>query len=145
MALAMESVGMRHEAYPYYKAVLAVDPGNGVALNNLAYLLAEEGRDLDSALTFIQKAKQQYPDNDDIADTMGWIYLKRTMNDDALTVFKDLVKRDPAKALFRYHLGAAQYQKRDFQAAKQSLQMALSLKPAKGDEAKIRELLAKIG
>jgi len=145
MALAMESVGMRHEAYPYYKAVLAVDPGNGVALNNLAYLLAEEGRDLDSALTFIQKAKQQYPESDDIADTMGWIYLKRTMNDDALTVFKDLVKRDPAKALFRYHLGAAQYQKRDFQAAKQSLQMALSLKPAKGDEAKIRELLAKIG
>lgn len=145
MALAMESVGMRHEAFPYYKEVLTADPSNAVALNNLAFLMAEEGRDLDSALTYIQKAKQQFPDNDDIADTMGWIYLKRTMNDDALSVFRDLVKRNPNKALFRYHLGAAQYQKRDFQAAKQSLQMALSLKPAKDEEAKIRELLAKIG
>ena len=145
MALAMESVGMKSEAYPFYKTALAVDPGKYIALNNLAYLLAEEGRDLDSALTYIQKARQLKPDNDDIADTMGWIYLKRTMNDDALTVFKDLVKRNPGRALFRYHLGAAQYQKHDFQAAKQNLQMALTLKPAKDDEAKIRELLAKIG
>jgi tetratricopeptide (TPR) repeat protein len=144
MALAMESVGMKHEAYPYYKTVLTVDPANAVALNNLAFLLAEEGRDLDSALTFIQKAKQQYPDNDDIADTMGWIYLKRNMNDDALSLFRDVVKRNPGRALFRYHLGAAQYQKHDFQAAKQSLQSALTLKSTKDEEAKIRELLAKI-
>ncbi|MGD0581078.1 MAG: tetratricopeptide repeat protein, partial [Bryobacteraceae bacterium] len=134
-----------HEAYPYYKSVLEVDSSDAVALNNLAFLMAEEGRDLDSALTYIQKAKQQYPNNDDIADTMGWIYLKKTLNDDALTIFRDLVKRNPNRALFRYHLGAAQYQKRDFQAAKQSLQMALSLKPGKDEEAKIRELLAKIG
>jgi len=147
MALAMESVGMKSEAYPFYKAVLAGQPSDterAITLNNLAYLLAEEGRDLDSALTYIQKAKQLEPDNDDIADTMGWIYLKRTMNDDALTVFRDLVKRNPGRALFRYHLGAAQYQKHDFQAAKQNLQMALTLKPVKDDEAKIRELLAKI-
>jgi tetratricopeptide (TPR) repeat protein len=148
MALAMETVGMKSESYPYYKAALAGQPSDdarAVAMNNVAYLLAEEGHDLDSALTYIQKARQLKPDNDDIADTMGWIYLKRTMNDDALTVFKDLVKRNPGRALFRYHLGAAQYQKHDFQAAKQNLQMALTLKPAKDDEAKIRELLAKIG
>ena len=147
MALAMESVGMKSEAYPFYKTVLAgqtSDNNRAITLNNLAYLLAEEGRDLDSALTYIQKARQLKPENDDIADTMGWIYLKRTMNDDALTVFRDLVKRNPGRALFRYHLGAAQYQKHDFQAAKQNLQMALTLKPAKDDEAKIRELLAKI-
>jgi tetratricopeptide (TPR) repeat protein len=148
MALAMETVGMNSESYPYYKTVLAGQPNDdvrAVALNNLAYLLAEAGHDLDSALTYIQKAKQLHPNDDDIADTMGWIYLKRTMNDDALTVFRDLVKRNPGRALFRYHLGAAQYQKHDVQAAKQNLQMALTLKPAKDDEAKIRELLAKIG
>ncbi len=145
MALAMESVGMKHEAYDYYKSVLAVEPGNPIALNNLAFLLAEEGRDLDSALTFIQKARQQFPDNEDILDTMGWIYLKRTMNDDAVTVFRDLVKRSPGKALFRYHLGVAQYQKHDFPAAKQSLQTALAQKPGKDEAAQIREVLAKIG
>ena len=106
MALAMESVGMKSEAYPFYKTALAVDPGKYIALNNLAYLLAEEGRDLDSALTYIQKARQLKPDSEDVADTMGWIYLKRTMTDDALTVFRDLVRRNPGKALFRYHLGA---------------------------------------
>jgi tetratricopeptide (TPR) repeat protein len=144
IALAMESAGMRHESLPYYKTVLSVSPTNPVALNNLAYLMAEEGRDLDSALTYIQKARQQFPDDPDIADTMGWIYLKKTLNDDALSIFKDLVKRDPSRALFRYHLGAAQFQKRDYTAAKQSLQTALSLKPAKEDEVRIRELLAKI-
>jgi uncharacterized protein HemY len=66
------------------------------------------------------------------------------MNDDALSLFRDVVKRNPGRALFRYHLGAAQYQKHDFQAAKQSLQSALTLKSTKDEEAKIRELLAKI-
>ena len=144
IALAMESIGMRHEALPYYKTVLSTDPSNALALNNLAFLMAEEGRDLDSALTYIQKAKHQYPDDVNIADTMGWIYFKKSLNDDALSIFKDLVKRNPANALFRYHLGAVQYKKGDIPAAKQSLQTALTLKPPKEEEVSIRALLATI-
>ncbi len=143
IALAMESLGMRHEALPYYKTVLSLEPANAVALNNLAFLMAEDGRDLDTALTYIQKAKQQFPDDPNIADTMGWIFLKKALYDDALPIFKDLVKRNPQKALFRYHLGVALYNKRDVAGARQSLQMALSLKPDKEEEAEIRTWLAK--
>ncbi|MGO9241077.1 MAG: tetratricopeptide repeat protein [Bryobacteraceae bacterium] len=143
IALAMESLGMRHEALPYYKTILSLEPGNAVALNNLAFLMAEEGRDLDTAFTYIQKAKQQYPDDVNIADTMGWIMLKKALYDDALSIFTDLVKRDPHKALFRYHLGVALYNKRDVTGARQSLQMALALKPDKEEEAGIRTWMAK--
>ena len=143
IALAMESLGMRHEALPYYKTVLSLEPANAVALNNLAFLMAEDGRDLDTALTYIQEARQQYPDDPNIADTMGWILLKKGLYDDALSIFKDLVKRNPQKALFRYHLGVALYNKHDVPGARQSLQMALSLKPDKEEEKEIRAWLVK--
>jgi tetratricopeptide (TPR) repeat protein len=145
LAMTLESAGMRREAMPLYANVLKKDGGNWLALNNIAYLMAEEGHDLNTALTYAQKAKQQAPSNDEVSDTLGWVYIQKKMADNALGIFKDLVKRNPTNAGFRYHLGYALYIKGDIPSAKQSLQAARGLKPNKEDDAHIRELLAKIG
>jgi len=141
LAMALDLVGRQDQSKPIYQDVIKADPNNVIALNNLAYLLAEDGKDLDQALTFVQRAKQQAPSNDDISDTMGLIYVKKKLTDDALRVFGDLVRRQPKNALYHYHLGMAQLQKGNRVAARQSLQTALQLKPAKQDEARIRELI----
>ena len=90
----------RPEAKQVYEATLKLDPNNAVVLNNLAFLLAESGGDLDDALTKAQRAKQILPNLFEISDTLGWIYLKKNLADNAIDIFKDLV----AKAAQPLHL-----------------------------------------
>jgi tetratricopeptide (TPR) repeat protein len=133
------------EARQVYEAVLKLDPNNGVALNNLAFLLCEHGGDLDDALTKAQRAKQLLPDLNEVSDTLGWIYLKKNLTDNALDIFKDLVNKVPAYAVFRYHLGMAYSQKGDKTRALKELQDALKCNPTKEDRDNIQQLIAKLG
>jgi tetratricopeptide (TPR) repeat protein len=144
LGMTYESAGMHRESVPFYENVLKANGNNPVALNNLAYLLAEDGRDLDRALTYASRAKQQLPNDDNVSDTLGWVYMKKKLADNALTIFKDLVKRNPTNAQYRYHLGMALFLKGDMPGAKQALQSALTLKPDVADEPKIKEMLAKL-
>ncbi|MBI5084202.1 MAG: tetratricopeptide repeat protein [Acidobacteria bacterium] len=145
LAMTLDMAGMRRESVPLYENVIRAEPENPIALNNLAFMYAEEGRDLDQALTYAQKAKQRVPSSDDISDTLGWVYYKKALSDNAISIFKDLATRQPKNPTYHYHLGAALLQKGNKPAARQSLQTALGLKPAKDEESKIRELLAKAG
>jgi Flp pilus assembly protein TadD len=123
---------------------LKIQPDNPVALNNLAYLKAEKGIDLDQAQTMAQRARQRAPNSAEIADTLGWIYIKRNLSEEAVRVFQDLVAKDPKNPKFHYHYGMALYEKGDKPSTKRELLMALDDKPSKDDEAKIRDLLAKL-
>ncbi|HEY3439184.1 MAG TPA: tetratricopeptide repeat protein [Paludibaculum sp.] len=144
LALTLDAAGQKAEALPFYESVVRLDPENAIALNNLAFQYAELGKDLDLAMKFAQKAKQKAPGSDDVTDTMGWVYVKKQLNDEAITVFRDLIKRQPKNPLYHYHLGYALFQKGNKPDARQALQTALSLKPGKDDEALIRQLLGKV-
>jgi tetratricopeptide (TPR) repeat protein len=145
LALTLDAAGLQRESLPIYENIVKNQPDNAVALNNLAYMMAEEGRDLDLALTYAQRARQQLPSNLDIADTLGWVYIRKQLSDSAVNVYREIVPKAPNNPLYHYHLGMALLQKGDKPGAKRSLQTALSLNPAPNDMAKIRELLSKIG
>ena len=76
-----------------------------MALNNLAFAKAQDGVDLDQALTMSQKARQQMPNSPAVSDTLGWIYVKKNLSDDAVRIFKDLVAQVPDNPTFHYHYG----------------------------------------
>ena len=61
LALLLDTAGQKEEAIQAYQAVLKGSPNNSVALNNLAFLLAETGGDLDKALEYAQHARQLEP------------------------------------------------------------------------------------
>src|SRR5262249_25834003 len=124
---------------------LQLQPDNIVALNNLAYLLAETGGNLNEALQLAQRAQQKQPGVLTFADTLGWVYLKKNMSDSALQIFNASVRKEPDNPTFRYHLGLALLQKGDKERARSELQTALKKNPAKDEEAKIREAIASIG
>lgn len=145
LALTHEAAGDWRSAVPIYEEVLKRDPNNLVALNNLAYRYADMGKDLDMALTYAQRAQQRAPTNDDIIDTLAWVYIRKNLNDTAVSLLRPLIVKQPRNPLFHYHLGLALLQKGDRAAARQSLQTALSLNPNREDEQKIREALAKAG
>ncbi len=144
LGLLLEGTGKRDQAKPIYEQILKIQPDHPVALNNLAYIKAEEGVDLDQALTMAQRARQKAPGSVDIADTLGWIYIKKNLSEDAVRVFKDLVQKDPNNYNFHYHYGMALLQKGDKPTAKKELETALQHRPSKDDEAKIRATLGTI-
>jgi tetratricopeptide (TPR) repeat protein len=145
LAMLLDALGRKDEAKPYYERALRVEPDNGVALNNLAYIKAEEGTDLDEALAYAQRAKQRYPQEPNISDTLGWIYIKKNLSDDAIRLYRDLVTKYPDNATFRYHLAMALFQRGDRVTAKREGQQALQASQSKEEQAKIRDLLTKIG
>jgi tetratricopeptide (TPR) repeat protein len=140
-----EMTGQRDRLIPTYEAVLKIQPDNGLALNNVAYHLAETGGDLDQALTYAQRAKQQLPTNNDVADTLGWIYIKKNLSDDAIKIFRDLLTKDSKRVEWRYHLAMALFQKGDKLEARKEANDALKNSPNTQLEKDIRALLQRIG
>jgi tetratricopeptide (TPR) repeat protein len=144
LALLMDGNGHSDQAQPIYEQILKIQPDNAVGLNNLAYIKAEKGIDLDSAQTMAQRARQKAPNSPEVSDTLGWIYIKRNLSEEAVRLFQDLTVKSPENPKFHYHFGLALYQKGDKVSARKELETALKDKPSKDDEAKIRELLGKL-
>jgi tetratricopeptide (TPR) repeat protein len=131
-------------ARKYYEQSIKVDPNNALALNNLAYLITESNGDLDQALTYATRAKQVLPKFPEINDTLGWIYLKKNLTDNALDTFRDLVVQAPQSPVYHYHYAMALLQKGDRETAKKECQSALADKPSKDQLNDIHILMAKL-
>lgn len=145
IALIYDQSGRADLARTNYENALKLDPENAQAMNNLAYLKADEQVDLDRALSLAERARQKMPDNIEVQDTLALIYVRKNLTDEALRIMRELVGKRPANPVYHYHLALALYQKGDKPAAKKELGTALSLKPAAADQLRIRELMGKIG
>jgi tetratricopeptide (TPR) repeat protein len=145
LALLYDTTGQKQQAKPLYEQVLRTQPDNPIALNNLAFMLAESGNDLDQALTMAQRARQRVPNDLNVADTLGYIYIKKNLPDSAIPIYRELIQKQPSRPTFRYHLAMALMQKGDKASAKRECQAALQQKPDRGEETQIRELMAKLG
>src|SRR5437879_13688046 len=98
LGLLMDGTGRREQAKPIYEQILKIEPDHPVALNNLAFIKAEEGQDLDEALTMAQRARQGMPSSPDIMDTLGWIYLTKNLSDDEVRHDTELLVAEPNRA-----------------------------------------------
>jgi Flp pilus assembly protein TadD len=141
LAFTLESAGRRQAAGDQYRKLLEIDPNNGLALNNLAYLLADTGDDTGLALAYAHRARELFPKEPTIADTLGWVYLKLNRAEDAIPLFREVVQTDPSRATNRYHLAAALKMHGDRAEARREAEAALKSHPSKDDEQKINSLL----
>jgi tetratricopeptide (TPR) repeat protein len=144
LGLTLDHAGRWNEGKQIYEATLRLDPGNGIVMNNLAFLMAEHNGDLDDALTKATKAKQLLPNTPEVADTLGWIYLKKNLSDNAIEIFQNLVQKAPNQSTFHYHLGMALSQKGDKLKAIRQLTEALKDSPPKDERDKIQQLLTRL-
>ena len=103
--LIYEQQGKTEEAKESYTQALKANPRLDGAANNLAYILAEEGRDLETALNLAQNARKAQPNNANIADTLGWIYYKLGNHILAREQVLFAVSKDPNNPVLQYHLG----------------------------------------
>ena len=144
LALVLDAAQRWSDATKAYEAAIRLAPNDAVSLNNDAFLIAEHGGDLDQALTRAQRATQLLPNYPEVADTLGWIYLKKNLSDQAIDLFKRNVAQQPNSSTYRYHLGMAWYQKGDKTQARQALVEAMKYNPSSYEKQKIQELMAKL-
>ena len=106
MSLAMveDASGAYNKAIAEYKKVLDLDSRHLGALNNLAYDLARDPARCDEALPYAQKAKELAPAGWQIQDTLGWIYYRKGLYDNAAREFEGALSNGGG-ALARFHLG----------------------------------------
>ena len=85
------------------------------------------------------------PNQAGFIDTIGWIYFKKNLPDNALEVFEDLVRKKPDDPTFRYHLALVLLKKGQTLRAKQELHTALASHPSVEESGQIKQQLAKMG
>ncbi len=122
-----EKAGKAKEAVKEYQQVIRLEPNAAIGYNQLAYCHAEEGRDLDEALTFALKAVELSPDNGAIIDTLGWVYFKKGDYERAVEKLKLATQAIPNSPSVRYHLGMAYIKSGDSQNALNEFRNALKI------------------
>ncbi len=143
--MVLEAMNKKQEATDIYNKVLGMDSGNAVALNNLAFLSADAGKDLDQAMSLAERAKKQAPSSPDISDTLGYVYYQKNLNAAAMQIFKQIVQDQPNNPTFRLHLAMALLKQGDKQGAREEAQKALQNASQPDEQNKIRNFVSQIG
>ncbi|MBD5321935.1 MAG: tetratricopeptide repeat protein [Bacteroides sp.] len=86
-------------SYVYYTKAIQYDPTNTLALNNCAYHMACQGKDLDEALKLIETVMRSETDNPTSLDTYAWVLFKRKDYAKAREIIDRTIELTPAEDL----------------------------------------------
>ena len=139
-----QAQGDQKSAREQFERALRIDPEAAVAANNLAWMYATTGGNLDVALQLAKTAQQHLPDLPEVNDTLGFVYFKKNLTGLAINSLKLSVAKDPVNATYQYHLGLAYAGEGDAGHARQALQQALNLQPTFSDAPHAKELLSSL-
>lgn len=95
---AYHTKDLNEEAYAAYDSALVYNPSNIPALNNYAYYLSVERRDLDKAEEMSYKTVKAEPDNATYLDTYAWILFEKGNYAEARLYIDDAIKSDKDKS-----------------------------------------------
>jgi cellulose synthase operon protein C len=124
-----------------YQQALALQPDQPLASNNLAYVLLQQGGNVDLALSMAQTARRGMPDSPNAADTLGWAYYQKGIYQSAIDQFREslrLIEKQsaPDDAAVHYHLGLAYQKANQLALARQQLEKALKISPKNAEARK---------
>jgi tetratricopeptide (TPR) repeat protein len=132
----------------YHKA-LAIDSSNALVSNNLAYLLLQEGGNVDEAVALAQTARRSAPESPSFADTLGWALYHKGYYQQSVSLFQEAMRlaqknNSPDNPTVHYHLGLAYEKSGDDASAKKELQRVLQLNPNFSAADEVKRALAEL-
>ncbi|HBN05592.1 MAG TPA: hypothetical protein DD434_07360, partial [Bacteroidales bacterium] len=81
------------KAFIYFEKALNLNPDNYIVLNNYAYYLSVENKDLDKAAQMAKKVFDKYPQMPTYVDTYAWVlYIKKEYKE-ALSVIQNIINQ----------------------------------------------------
>lgn len=101
---ALLDLGRAEEACGLYEKALSLAPRNALIMNNLAWGLARQDRDLPRAEDLARQAVDIRPDNPNFWDTLGLVQRLRGDNAQAARSYHQALRLDPGLAQARAHL-----------------------------------------
>jgi tetratricopeptide (TPR) repeat protein len=143
--MILQAEGDVNGARDRFERVLRIDPEAAVAANNLAWIYAEHGGDLDVALDLAKTAQQGLPGAPEVIDTLGYIYYQKKQTSLAISTLKATIEKSPNNPLYLYHLGLAYAQNEDEGQARELLTRALAVKSDFEGADRARDLLKSLG
>ena len=147
LGILEEIRGQNGKAKQDFQKAVDADPNQAQALNNLAYLLAEQDHSLDEALKYAQRAVEVDPAKPNYADTLGWILYQKGLYSSAIPYLEkaDTAPRGalPASssAVWKYHLAMAYAKTGDQQRSRTTLEAALKINPRLPEAKTARDLI----
>jgi tetratricopeptide (TPR) repeat protein len=129
------------QAKSMYQQALNISPDQPLASNNLAYVILEQGGNVDVAMGLAQTARRGMPESPNAADTLGWAYYQKGIYQSAISQFQEALRLSekrgaPDDADLHYHLGLAYEKTNQTALARQQLEKAIKLKPNNTEAAK---------
>lgn len=95
-------------SFEYYEKALEYDSSNPTALNGMGYVLACEGQNLTKALNCCKKALDITPDSAACLDSLGWVYYKMGLYDEAMKYLERARKEDSGNPIIMEHITEVQ-------------------------------------
>ena len=136
------AAGDEQEAIRRLRHLVRHHPEIPACSNDLAWLLAESGSELDYALELAQQARERSP-APQVLDTLGWVHLKRGDSKQAVELLELALAGNPQSPSIRYHLGVALRQAGQKERAREELEAAIEGPPF-GELDRAREALAQL-
>lgn len=122
--LAQQS-GEAKDAEKRLRDIVKHHPGVAGARNDLAWMLAQRGTELDFALALAQDARRIDP-SPDVLDTLGWVHFKRGEAKEAVAALDKAAAAKPDSPSIRYRLASALREAGDQERARKELKTALA-------------------
>ncbi len=118
------------EAEKHYRQALDIVPDSPIAANNLAWLIAENGGNLDEALQLASAAVAKDQTVAGFYDTLGWVYLKKGLYSPAVEQLRKAIALDersgrPETAGYRVRLATALSMAGDKASARREVETSL--------------------
>jgi predicted Zn-dependent protease len=127
-----------------YEKCLSIRPDAILALNNLAYLYAEQLGNADRALELARKARELDPNSPEVADTLGWILFNRRDYAGALELLAESAARLPSNPEVQFHFARASQMMGQVEPARAAFAKAAAAAGEFEGKAKIKDYLVEL-
>jgi tetratricopeptide (TPR) repeat protein len=127
-------------AIEQFRKVVAANPADAQAANNLAYLLTEYQKKPDEALKYAQKAIEIAPENSAYCDTLGWALYQQGLYRSAIP-YLERASTNKGNLAWKYHLAMAYARAGDGAHGRAVLEAALKLDPNVPEARAAREVV----
>jgi tetratricopeptide (TPR) repeat protein len=142
LSSAQEQAGDMQSAEESLRRILAKEPNNPTALNNLGYFLTERNQRLQEALEMIQRAVKAEPSNASFLDSLGWVYFKLGQLREAEENLSQAARGNASSATIHEHLGEVYNARNEVNKARAAWEKALSLSVEPAQTARLKARLS---
>lgn len=112
--------------------------------SNLAWMLLENEKEINRAMNLAQNAFEKLPDNNAVADTLGWAYYHKQIYSQAIWILSDVLEKNPDSGFVQFHLGMSYLGNGNMEKARLHLESAQKASDDSSYRLKLEKALASL-